>query len=53
MNRAPETESGGSLESRQKARNRTALIWISLICLALATAGYFFGRWLMAHPPQK
>ena len=38
-------------EARQKARNRTALLWISVACLALAAAGYAFGRWLMAHPP--
>jgi len=49
-------EAGESLESREsrlKARNRAALLWISVACLALASAGYAFGRWLMAHPPQK
>jgi hypothetical protein len=30
-----------------------ALVWISVACLALAATGYAFGRWLMAHPPQK
>ena len=44
---------GESREARQRARNRTALFWISAACLALASAGYMFGRWLMAHPPQK
>jgi hypothetical protein len=29
------------------------LVWISVACLALASAGYVFGHWLMAHPPQK
>lgn len=47
----PESEAGDPREARQKARNRTALLWISVVVLALGAAGYAFGRWLMAHPP--
>ena len=46
-------ETGESREARVKARNRAALLWITVACLALASAGYAFGRWLMAHPPPK
>ena len=53
MNLPAEMKDGDPDESRLKARNRTALLWISVVCLALAAAGYAFGRWLMAHPPQK
>jgi hypothetical protein len=37
---------------RIRWRNRTALLWITLLCLLLAAAGYAFGRWMMAHPPK-
>lgn len=53
MNLETEGKDPATDESRLRARNRTALLWISVVCLALAAAGYVFGRWLMAHPPQK
>jgi hypothetical protein len=33
------------------ARLRAILIVIVVLCSLLATAGYFYARWLMAHPP--
>jgi hypothetical protein len=32
-------------------RNRTALLWITIACLALAAAGYAFAHWMIRQPP--
>lgn len=48
--RHPETPE--AREARIRGRNRAALLWITLVCLILAAAGYAFGRWMMAHPPK-
>ncbi|HEX7077311.1 MAG TPA: hypothetical protein VF363_02685 [Candidatus Eisenbacteria bacterium] len=32
-------------------RNRAALLWITIACLALAAAGYAFAHWMIRQPP--
>ncbi|HKQ18115.1 MAG TPA: hypothetical protein VJW75_00080 [Candidatus Eisenbacteria bacterium] len=51
MNRGPDEEAERNARIRQ--RNRRALLWITVWCLALASVGYVFARWLMTQPPQK
>ena len=34
-------------------RLRRVLAVILLVCGALAVAGYFYGGWLLRHPPVK
>jgi hypothetical protein len=33
------------------ARLRAILILILVVCSLIGTAGFFYGRWLMEHPP--
>ena len=40
-------------ETRLRRRNRTTLAWLSAALLLLMALGYFFGRWLMKHPPTS
>ncbi len=35
------------------ARLRATLIVILVVCGAIAVGGYFYGKWLMKHPPTK
>jgi len=34
------------------ARLRATLIVILIACLLLGTAGFYYGRWLLQHPPD-
>ena len=35
------------------ARLRRILIVVLIVCGALGVAGYFYGGWLIEHPPTK
>jgi hypothetical protein len=47
---APKPE---SREELLRKKNRVALLWLTAILLAIAGAGFAFGRWLLAHPPKS
>lgn len=53
METGPEPREGerDARESAASRRNRVALLWITIACLALAAAGYAFTRWMMTQPP--
>ena len=38
---------------RLRKKNRVALFWLTGILLAIAGAGFAFGRWLLEHPPKS
>ena len=42
-----------SAQPASPARLRRILIAVLLVCGALGVAGYFWGAWLMKHPPAK
>jgi hypothetical protein len=43
----------GDREKLLRKKNRAALLWLTAILLAIAGAGFAFGRWLLAHPPKS
>jgi len=46
-------EDPSAREARLRRRNRSTLVWLSVVLLGLMALGYVFGRWLMKHPPTS
>jgi len=46
-------EDPAARESRLRRRNRTTLVWLTIVLVGIGALGYIFGHWLLQHPPTS